>query len=33
MMWSASEGKHLFGSDEQEEDEWFMELRDALNLS
>lgn len=33
MMWSAAEGRHLFGSDEQEDDEWFLELRNALNLS
>jgi hypothetical protein len=32
-MWSAAEGRHLFGSDEQEDDEWFLELRNALNLS
>jgi hypothetical protein len=23
MMWSAAEGRHLFGQDEQDEDEWF----------
>lgn len=33
MMWSAAEGRHLFGSHQEEEDEWFVELRDALNLS
>lgn len=33
MMWSAAEGRHLFGNEEQDDDEWFIELRDALNLS
>ena len=33
MMWSAAEGRHLFGNHHEEEDEWFVELRDALNLS
>jgi hypothetical protein len=33
MMWSASEGRHLFSSEDQGEDEWFLELRNALNLS
>ena len=35
MMWSASEGRHLFSSSIQneDEDEWFLELRNTLNLS
>ena len=34
MMWSASEGKHLFGDEEEcYEDEWFLELKNALNLT
>lgn len=36
MMWSASEKKHLFAQDEEkeaEEEEWFKELKNALNLT
>lgn len=33
LIWSASEGKHLFGSSEEVERDWFSELNDSLNLT
>lgn len=34
MMWSAAEKKHLFAEEEEtEQEEWYMELKNALSLT